>query len=245
MNHVPETAVQYQAVMNALSEKTGDRMSPDCPSRAEVRTQILWFALNYVANEGRAGSHCDGGGTFAAGKGCWRTAYRGLVPGDLVLIRFGHNDASIRLPEIDRKRGHPEFVDVGFKERLRLYVSQSLEKGALPILVTPAARNAPWQDGVLGHAHKGFPGSVAEVAAGIEVPLLDLHKRSMEFLTAQGQEQVHWRYFVNLEPGEWGKYPEGLKDNTHFHNNGAVEVAKLGPEGLVDIAYALGRGSVR
>lgn len=187
-------------------------------------------------------NHAIGGRTTRSffEEGRWRRVYNELNAGDLVLIQFGHNDASIRLPEVLKKRGYPEFVDLGYKEFLRLFVSQSREKGAVPILVTPVARNYPWKDGVLTNAHKGFPDSVQAVADEMGVPLLDLNERSMAFFTEKGEEHVTRTYFMNLEPGAWEKHPDGLKDNTHFQNEGATEVARLVHEGLVEIAETMG-----
>ncbi len=153
-------------------------------------------------------------------EGRWAEIYKVLRKNDLVLIQFGHNDASVEKTE--------RYVTVqGYKEFLRLYVNQAREKGALPILLTPVARNYPWKEGRLTNVHGDYPQAVKEVAQELQVPLIDLNQLSMDFFTTKGQEYVRDHYFMNLPAGKYEAYPEGLKDNTHFQPEGAEEVARL------------------
>lgn len=116
-----------------------------------------------------------------------------------------------------------------------LYVSQSREKGATPVLLTPVARNYPWNDGGLTNVHGDFPESVKIVAEEMDVHLIDLNQLSMESFSSKGIEYVTERYFMNIPPGKYEAYPEGMKDNTHFKVEGATEVARLVYEGLKEI----------
>ncbi|MFC5282071.1 rhamnogalacturonan acetylesterase [Pedobacter alpinus] len=153
-------------------------------------------------------------------EGKWSAVYKSLKKGDIVMIQFGHNDASKDKPE--------RFVDIpGYKEFLRLYVSQTRDKGALPILLTPVARNYPWENGKLSNVHGEYPQAVKEVAKELNVKLVDLNELSMIFFSSKGEEYVSNKYFMNLDSGEYDAYPNGQKDNTHFQTEGGVEVAKL------------------
>ncbi|WP_339740833.1 GDSL-type esterase/lipase family protein, partial [uncultured Sunxiuqinia sp.] len=79
-------------------------------------------------------------------EGRWRAVYNEMQPGDLVLIQFGHNDAAVSKTE--------RYVDVeGYQEFLRLFIQQTREKGGTPILLTPVARNYPWENGRLKNVH--------------------------------------------------------------------------------------------
>src|SRR5690606_27965643 len=83
-------------------------------------------------------------------EGRWRAVYESLRPGDVVLMQFGHNDASDNKPE--------RYVNVeGYKEFLRLFVYQTQEKGAIPIVVTPVARNSGWNQGKMENIHGAYP----------------------------------------------------------------------------------------
>jgi lysophospholipase L1-like esterase len=90
-------------------------------------------------------------------RGRWSAIYKALKKGDVVMIQFGHNDASVEKTE--------RYVNIeGYKEFLRLYVNQTREKGATPILLTPVARNFPWKDGKLTNVHGEYPQAVKDVA---------------------------------------------------------------------------------
>jgi polygalacturonase/lysophospholipase L1-like esterase len=153
-------------------------------------------------------------------EGRWAEIYRQLKPGDVVMIQFGHNDASVNKGE--RYTSLP-----GYKEFLRLYVSQAREKGAIPILVTPVARNYPWKDGRLGNTHGDYPDAMREVAGEMNAYLIDLTTLSMDFFTGKGQPYVTTTYFMNFPAGMYEGYPDGSSDNTHFQPAGATAVASL------------------
>lgn len=153
-------------------------------------------------------------------EGRWSEIYRHLSPGDLVLIQFGHNDASVN-------KGERYTSLTGYKEFLRLYVSQAREKGAIPVLVTPVARNYPWKEGRLGNTHGDYPAAMRAVASETGAYLIDLTELSMEFFTGKGQDYVSMTYFMNFPPGIYQGYPDGSSDNTHFQPAGATAVAQL------------------
>ncbi|MBK0370203.1 rhamnogalacturonan acetylesterase [Flavobacterium agrisoli] len=153
-------------------------------------------------------------------EGRWRAVYENLKKGDIVIMQFGHNDAA--------KDKTERYVDVeGYKEFLRLFVTQTREKGATPIIVTPVARNYPWENGILNDTHGDYDKAPKEVAAEMNVSLIDLNKASRTFFTKKGKDFVTQNYFMNLPAGKYEAYPEGQKDNTHFQTAGAVEVARL------------------
>ncbi|OFY55334.1 MAG: hypothetical protein A2X22_02805 [Bacteroidetes bacterium GWF2_49_14] len=162
-------------------------------------------------------------------EGKWRQVYESLKPGDFVLMQFGHNDQSES--KIDR------YVNIeGYKEYLKLFILQTRQKGAIPVLITPVARNYPWVDGVLTNTHGDYPGAIKEVASETHTLLVDLNERSMKFFTEKGRDFVTSNYFMNLPPGKFQAYPEGKTDNTHFQPEGATEVARLVCSGLRELA---------
>jgi len=153
-------------------------------------------------------------------EGRWAEVCRSLNPGDVVMIQFGHNDASVN-------KGERYTSLQGYKEFLRLYVNQSREEGAIPILVTPVARNYPWKDGRLGNTHGDYPDAMKEVASELDAYLIDLNTLSMEFFSEKGYDYVTSTYFMNFPAGLYPGYPDGSSDNTHFQPAGATAVASL------------------
>lgn len=153
-------------------------------------------------------------------EGRWAAVYNSLKKGDLVMIQFGHNDGSANKPE--------RYIDIqGYKEFLRLFVNQTRQKGATPILLTPVARNYPWKDDKLSNVHGDYPQAVKDVAKELNVKLIDLNELSMRHFSQVGQAYVSSRYFMNLPASKYAAYPDGQKDNTHFQTEGGREVARL------------------
>lgn len=161
-------------------------------------------------------------------EGRWRSVYENLKENDVVIMQFGHNDAAENKPE--------RYVDVeGYKEFLRLYVTQSREKGAHPVILTPVARNYPWEEGRLRNVHGEYDRAAKDVAQEMNVLFIDLNQRSMDHFTEKGKDYVSGNYFMNLPAGKYEAYPEGQDDNTHFQPEGATAVAKLVFEGMQEL----------
>lgn len=153
-------------------------------------------------------------------EGRWRSIYESLKKDDIVMMQFGHNDAAANKPE--------RYVDIkGYKEFLRLFVNQTREKGGIPIVLTPVARNYPWENGKLSNVHGEYPQAAKDVALELNVRLIDLNQLSIDYFTKVGKEYVTDHYFMNLPAGKYEAYPDGQKDNTHFQPEGATEIARL------------------
>ncbi|WP_163407975.1 rhamnogalacturonan acetylesterase [Flavobacterium ajazii] len=153
-------------------------------------------------------------------EGRWAAVYKTLQKGDVVMMQFGHNDSSEEKTE--------RYVNIeGYKEFLRLFINQTREKGAIPIVLTPVARNYPWKDGKLSNVHGEYPQAAKDVAKELNVKLIDLNELSMEFFSSKGKDYVTQNYFMNFEGNLYPGFPTGQKDNTHFQTAGGKEVARL------------------
>lgn len=183
---------------------------------------LTQFTLLFEADSVRVDDRARGGRstrTFFQ-EGRWRSVYNALKPGDVVIMQFGHNDAAESKTE--------RYVDVeGYQEFLRLYVTQTRDKGATPIILTPVARNYPWVDGYLENVHGDYPYAAKAVAEELGVNLVDLNQLSMDHFSNVGRDYVTKNYFMNLDSGVYEAYPNGLSDNTHFQPEGAKAVASL------------------
>lgn len=67
---------------------------------------------------------------------------------------------------------------------------------------------------------------VRELAHRLKIPLIDLSERTKTLFQTAG-EVASEGFFVWLKPGEHVNYPAGLRDNTHFNEAGAREIAGL------------------
>ena len=143
---------------------------------------------------------------------------KGMEKGDMLLIQFGHNDE-----KDDERHTDP---DSTYPEQLWRYCAAALEKGALPVLITPVARRFFVGGGSLLYTHGEYPAAVRRLAAEKNVPLCDLSADSRALYLELGEEKTA-ELFVRLAPGENPDFPDGHDDKTHFCAHGAEIIASL------------------
>ncbi len=106
-------------------------------------------------------------------------AYAGGV---YVLIQFGHNDQP-------GKPGRSTDLASEFPDNLRRYVREVRAAGAVPVLLTPLTRRQ-FADGVLVDDLAPWADATRKVAAELDVPLVDLHARSVAAVQGMGPVQA-------------------------------------------------------
>lgn len=163
-------------------------------------------------------------------EGRWRRIYDELQVGDIVLIQMGHNDATPA--EI---RPHRAVTPTAYQEFLRLYVSQTREQGATPILITPVNQNK-WEDGEIQNSHGAYYRAMVALGQEMDCTVIDLTVASMQKFQESGPDYVSAHYFMNLPAGKYSSNPDGLKDNTHLQTEGGQVVAQLVFDALKGIA---------
>lgn len=153
-------------------------------------------------------------------EGRWEKILAELKAGDFVLVQFGHNDEKIE----DPKRGTDPATT--FRDNLRRYLRETRAKGASPLLATPVCRRKFDAAGKLTPTHGKYPDAIRAVAAEEKVPLLELETATAKWLQSEGDEPTK-KYFMWIEAGKFAKIPDGRKDDTHFVEAGATQVASL------------------
>lgn len=156
-------------------------------------------------------------------EGLWDIVLEKIKPGHYVIIAFGHNDQKIESPD---RYSAPE---TDYRKNLERYVLETRDKGAIPVLATPIMRRRFDENGKLYDTHGKYPDVVRSVAKEMNVPLLDLHKKTEALLTAYGEERSKW-LFLHIQPGEYGAMPNGKEDDTHLSAIGAFQVCDLAIE---------------
>ena len=152
--------------------------------------------------------------------GHWARLMAVLAPGDWVVIEFGHNDA---------KQDDPtRFTDpaTDYRENLRRFVREVRAAGANPVLATPVVRRQWSKTGVLEDSHGPYLTAMRAVAAEEKVPLLEMEGVTRALVTSLGPAGSKPLY-LNFDPGEHPRLPEGKHDNTHFTTSGARRLAAL------------------
>lgn len=157
-----------------------------------------------------------------------------LKQGDYLFIQFGHNDEKANDPE----RYTEPFAS--YQAYLKQYIDGARVKGAIPVLITPVERRRFSADGRALNSHGLYPAAMKALGEREHVPVIDLTAKSRQRFEQLGPEQTK-RLFLWLEPGEHRNYPNGIKDNTHFHRRGAKEIARLVAEGIVELNLPLRR----
>jgi lysophospholipase L1-like esterase len=155
--------------------------------------------------------------TFIA-EGRWQALLEATRPGDVVLIQFGHNDASENKP--DRYTPPADYV-----QNLARFVADVRERKAVPVLLTPVARRRFDEEGRLQPSHGAYPDLVRELAMREHIALVDMERRSSALLQEAGAEASK-KLFLWVAPGTNPNYPAGVEDNTHFSPEGAQRVAR-------------------
>lgn len=150
-----------------------------------------------------------------------------IKPNDYLLIQFGHNDQ-----KFDEERHTDPFTT--YKETLKRYIDGARERQAVPVLVTSVQRRYYNEAGKLQDTHGDYLTAMRELAAEERVPLVDLAEKSKALFERLGPEKTK-TVFLHAAPGEYIHHPNGAEDNTHFHEQGAIQVAGLVVEGLKEL----------
>lgn len=142
-----------------------------------------------------------------------------MKPQDYLLVQFGHNDQ-----KFDEERHTDPFTT--YKETLKIYIDGARSRKAVPILVTSVQRRFFDDQGKLTDTHGDYLTAMRELAREEEVPLIDLAERSKALFEELGPEETK-KLFLWAAPGEYINHPNGVEDNTHFHEIGGIRVAEL------------------
>jgi|GEM_PF-650461 len=150
-------------------------------------------------------------------EGHWEKVLAGRP--DFVLIQFGHNDAPGKGPE----RETDAFTT--YRENLARMVDEARAAGARPVLLTPLTRRYVDEAGCVRSDLGFYADAVRTVALERRVPLLDLHRLSVEAVDAMSPAEVA----ALGVPKE-----DGTLDRTHLSAQGSALFGGL-------VAEALGR----
>ncbi len=150
----------------------------------------------------------------------WDTVMSRLKPGDFVLIQFGHNDQKVD----DSNRSAP--AHSLYKDNLTRFVNDVRNRGGFPVLITPVMRRKFDAEGKFVDQHGDYPAVVKEIAAMMNVFLIDLHRSSEELIVKEGVKGSR-RFFLNIPANHFKNYKGKEEDNTHFSDYGAASVASL------------------
>jgi lysophospholipase L1-like esterase len=150
-----------------------------------------------------------------------------IKEGDYLFIQFGHNDQ-----KTDEHR-HTDPATT-YPEHLRKYIDAARSVNAVPVLVTSVHRRFFEESGRLKDTHQAYLDAVRQLAAEEDVHLIDLAEKSKRLFEEAGPEGTK-SIFLWGAPGEWMNASGGVKDNTHFQEEGSLKIAGLVVEGIREL----------
>lgn len=151
-----------------------------------------------------------------------------LCPGDFMLIQFAHNDDNkLRPNRYIAPEEYPSF--------LKRYLEACERRGAQCVFVTPVTMRVVDGDGRFVICFDDYRQRMMELAGEKGVPLLDLGKRSTDYLNEIGEEESKNIYLWAAE-GEYpdGAYAAGVSDNAHLQEYGAKVYANIVAEMIAE-----------
>ena len=207
----------------------GDSTAADYP--AERAPQIGWgqvidyyladdvTVLNRAVNGRSTKSYID--------EGKWAALMDEMLPGDLVLISFGHNDSRDDAPE------RYAAAEGAYRENMVRFASDVKARGGVPVMLSSPARRL-WEGPAMVETHGIYRRNAQIAAEEAETDFIDLSQLSLDYFETLGQAETKkdffWMSVEQLEqhlPGHLERYPQGIEDNTHFKEIGACGVARI------------------
>lgn len=187
------------------------RHREDCPFEQQLRYESGKLIVDNCSMGARSTR------TFRS-EGRWQDILTHLKQRDIVLMQFGHNDASSERPE---RYSSPE----AYAENLRQFIEEARAAGARPVLVTPIAfrRQAAPFAGEAEDIRQRLPQYVAAMkrtAACTQTALIDLWTRT-EALQAALTESACRQLYIH--------------DGVHLTREGAMCFAALAAEQLLQL----------
>jgi lysophospholipase L1-like esterase len=146
-----------------------------------------------------------------------------MKPGDYLFIQYGHNDQKEHGPEIG--------AFTSYAADLKHVVEETRKRGGTAVLVTSMNRRRFDVGGKIVATLGDYPDAVRRVAHESGAPLIDLNEMSRTLFEAMGAEGT-LKAFVHYPADTFPGQTAALKDDTHFNNYGAYELARCIVEGI-------------
>lgn len=155
----------------------------------------------YLGNQMAVSNHAHSGLTTESfrSEGHYRILLERIGEGDVCLMQFAHNDQKLMYL----------MAEGGYRENLIRYIEELREKGAIPVLVTPLARNS-WRgdDGTYNDLLMPYAAACMRIAEEYHVPVLPLHQKSVDFIKSCGRDRAMCYFYPSdyTHTNDYGAY---------------------------------------
>lgn len=190
----------------------------DCPPNEEPRAGWGQVIGSYFSDDVKVNNHAVGGRSSNSfiKEGRLEQIVKCLKTGDYLFIQFGHND--------QKSFGTEPYST--YQSYLAQYIDGAREKGATPILITPMHRRTFDDKGKIVNSLGDYPKAMIDLAKETNVLIIDLWGKSKLLYESLGPKACK-KLFIWFEPDEQSNYPEGIRDDTHFCEEGAILLADI------------------
>jgi lysophospholipase L1-like esterase len=154
-----------------------------------------------------------------------------IQAGDYLFIQFAHND---------QKPGKGLVTIPDYRDFLKKYIKLARDNKATPVLVTSMNRRNFDSNGKIVQTLGDYPAAMREAAKEENVALIDLNAMSKTLFEALGPQGT-LKAFVHYPANTFPDQPEELKDDTHFTDYGADELAQCVVKGIKDAHLPLAK----
>jgi lysophospholipase L1-like esterase len=158
------------------------------------------------------------------------TIFNRMKTNDYLFIMSAINDAAKDKPTPVRY-ADPSTV---YKAYLRFYVNAARAHGGIPVFVTSQTKRTYDFWGRFYNSVGAYPQSMRDMAKELNVPLIDLNQKSIDYFTFVGPDATTNLYMF-LAPGVWTNWPNGDSDYIHFQDRGATALARLVVNGIQEL----------
>lgn len=157
----------------------------------------------------------------------WNTA----KAGDYLLVQFGTNDGHKTATYTINGQTIPYYLDpqTDFKYYLRQYIQGARSRNIKLVFVTPTPRNSAYCTG--GNGTGAHAQAMRELAQEEGVPLVDLNRKTVDYLTAICPAPTPENFFFLRS--------DGTVDGTHFQESGARILARFVADGIAEASLQL------
>ncbi len=157
----------------------------------------------------------------------WQFMLDNMKPGDYLLIQFGINDGSSTCPR--------HVGSSAFRASYGMMANAAKARGAHPVFITPVSAIAC--SGYTAVGTRGFLSETFDAGTTYNVPVIDLHARSIDLYNSKGFCPVSGGDVSASTGGAVGAF--FCDDHTHFEASGALEIGGLVVEGLTAAGIGL------
>ena len=208
---------------------------------------FLWFILSSCTNSGEEKETCT---IFIAGDSTAQTykeEKHGLIKGWGQMLSLYLDESVIIDNRAIGGRSTKTFIEEGrwdklindvspgtrperqaspqqYEEDMKKFIHDVISKEATPILLTSIVMRTFKEGNLVDDRLKSYPAIVRKIAKELNVSLIDINTISRDFILLLGDEKSK-EYYRWIEPGIDPFKPDGLKDDTHMMEKGAIQVA--------------------